>query len=123
MRKEQDRNREEQLERLFRMAGPDSIPAITPDPGLPARVRALAAAGDGAVERGLRRWTPRWAWVSMAGAAVACCVLFGAYLGYRAAEDLIPAPSAEEAEVLTAAWSQSGSIEVLGEYYDDEVME
>ena len=119
---EQDRNREEQLERLFRMAGPESIPALRPDPGLPARIRALAAAGDRAREEASRRWTPRWAWMSLAGATVAVCIFLGGYLGYHAASDLAAAESVD-AEVLTAAWSQSGSVDDLGDYYDDEVAE
>jgi hypothetical protein len=120
---ERDRHREEQLERLFRVAGPESIPMLEPDPGLPARVRALAQAGERARATAPRRWTPRWAWVSMASAAVAGSILIGAYLGSHAAADLAAPDSGDEAEMFTAAWSQSGSSEALGDVYDDEVME
>ena len=121
MTNERDRNREEQLERLFRTAGPEYLPLLTPDPGLPARIRALAAAGESEREPWWRRWTPRVAWVSLAGAAVAMCIFLGGYMGYHAATDLSAART-PEADILTAAWSQSGSVDDLARY-DDEVAE
>jgi hypothetical protein len=122
MTNERDRNREEQLERLFRVAGTEFLPVLTPDPGLPTRIRALAVA-EGA-EPAWRRWTTRWAWMPLAGATVAVCVLFGAYLGYRVAQDMAPGRAVDGAELITAAWSQTGSAEDLNALdYGDEVME
>jgi anti-sigma factor RsiW len=121
MTNERDRNREERLERLFRAAGPEYLPVLTPDPGLPARVRALAAAGESGREPAWRRWTPRVAWVSLAGATVAASIFIGGFMGYHAATDLA-ANEALDAEILTAAWSQSGSVEDL-DAFDDEVAE
>lgn len=120
MTNERDRNREEQLERLFRAAGPEYLPVLTPDPGLPARIRVIAAAGDIREPR-WRRWTPRVAWVSLAGATIAASIFIGGYMGYHAATDLA-ANEALDAEILTAAWSQSGSVEDL-DVFDDEVAE
>ena len=84
-----DRNREESLDRLFRSAGP--IASLQPDPHLPMRIRALAEAGVRAPEPHAARWTPRWAWVSLAGATFALSIMVGGYIGYRAWASTEPA--------------------------------
>jgi hypothetical protein len=106
--KERDRIRQEKLNRLFEMAGPESIPALTPEPGLPTRIRALA--GRGERTRGARRWM----WVPVAAMGVMVSLGAGGYLGYRAWESTQPLNSAtDEAGALMAAWSQSGFSEGL----------
>lgn len=120
---ERNRNHEESLDRLFQSAGPSSAPVLDPDPYLPARIRTLAAAG--ATTRTPVR-APRWAWVSFASAAVALCLFAGGYIGYRAWEFTRQNAdeSTGEAEVLLAAWSQSGFVEGLsGLDSDSEVQE
>lgn len=110
---EQDRTREEQLERLFATAGP--IPTLTPDPLLPMRVRALASSGGDGRARTVAR--PRWAWVSLASAAFALSIIAGGYLGYHAwaTAEQTTAESTGDAEVLVTAWLQSGFVEDLGQ--------
>lgn len=109
---EHDRKREEQLERLFAATGP--VPALTPDPALPMRVRALAASeGDRRTRTVVR---PRWAWVSLASAAFALSLIMGGYIGYRAwtSTEETTADSGD-AEVLVTAWLQSGFVEDIGQ--------
>lgn len=108
--KERDRNLEEQLTRLFELAGPESIPRLTPDPGLSARVRRLAESGTPAVRPA--RWTPHWAWVSLAGAAVAASIVLGGFIGYQAWQSSREASQITgEAELLMTAWTQSVLVE------------
>ncbi len=116
-----ERNREEQLERLFKTAGP--VPTLTPDPALPMHIRALAASDVHRASPGTAR--PRWAWLSLAGAAFALsmivAMIVGGYIGYGAwssteqAAVESPVESSDDAEVLVTAWLQSSFVEDLGQ--------
>ena len=123
---ERDPNREESLDRLFKATGA-SIPTLEPDPGLPLRVRELAAAEPPRRERTGSSWMrPRWTWVPLAGAAFALSLIAGGYIGYRAwsaTQDL--AIEQREADVFMTAWSQSGLAEDLSglDTRDNEVRE
>jgi hypothetical protein len=103
-----ERNREEQLERLFKAAGP--VPTLTPDPLLPMHVRALAASDVHRASPAVAR--PRWAWLSLAGAAFALSMIVGGYIGYGAWSST-EVESTDDAEVLVTAWLQSGFAEDL----------
>jgi hypothetical protein len=112
--KERDRNREEQLNRLFELAGPESIPMLTPDPGLPTRVRRLAAARTPDVRPA--RWSPRWAWVSFAGAAFAASIALGGFIGHHVWQSgRTNAVVTAEARLLMTAWTQSVMVEDVSE--------
>jgi hypothetical protein len=116
-----ERNREEQLERLFKTAGP--LPELTPEPLLPMRVRALAAS-DVSSPAAAR---PRWAWLSLAGAAFALSMIVGGYIGYGAwsSTEQTAVESTDDAEILVTAWLQSGFVEDLdqSDAAGDEVTE
>ena len=118
-----DRNREEQLERLFKTAGP--APTLTPDPLLPMRVRALAASDVQRPSPAPAR--PRWAWLSLGAAAFALSMIVGGYIGYGAwsSTEQTSVESADDAEVLVTAWLQSGFVEDLdqSDASGDEVTE
>jgi len=122
--KERDRNREEQLERLFGSAGPSSLPTLTPDPVLPSRIRALAA---GTTTPGPARtgWRPRWAWVPLAGVAVALSILAGGLVGYHAwlGSSQTTTEEFSDANAFVAAWSQSGLVDDLTQVGTGEVLE
>jgi hypothetical protein len=117
---EKDRHREEQLTRLFASAGPESIPTLEPDPGLPTRIRALAAAGS---ERSRTAFRLGWAWVSVASVVVMLAAGFGGYLGYRAASAKLASEQITEADAFMTALYQSGFVEDLNhlDTNDDEV--
>ena len=123
---ERDRNRQEKLDRLFERAGRMPMAELTPEPALPAQVRARAEAEARAASRPVRR-APRWAWVSFAGVAVAASIAAGTVLGYHVWLDTTSAPvtteSSADAETLMAAWSQSGFVEDLDAIESDEVNE
>lgn len=120
--KERDRHREEKLDRLFELAGRTFAPELAPEPGLPARVRARAEAEARAAAHPARR-APRWAWVSLATAAVALSMATGVSLGYRAWLATTSSASSSDAETLMAAWSQRGFVEELDTIGSDEVNE
>jgi hypothetical protein len=107
--KERDRHYEEQLERLFE-ASRASLPAIEPDPGLPAQIRAMAEDRAAVRPPAARRSRPRWAFVSLAGAALALSIMAGGYVGYRAwaATQDTSTDVTRDADTFMAAWSQSG---------------
>jgi len=107
--KNQERNREKQLERLFEESRA-SLPELEPDPGLPAHIRALAASR--AVSEGRRVAMPRrgLAWLPLAGVAFALSIVAGGYVGYRAWESSQdPAiQQIHETDAFSSALSQSG---------------
>jgi hypothetical protein len=119
---QRDRHREEQLDRLFQAGA--SIPTLEPDPGLPGRIRQLASVRTPAREAVGAGWMrPRWAWLSMAGAAFALSLFAGGYIGYRAWTASQDAATTDD--VLMTALSQSGLADDLGalDGADDEVQE
>jgi predicted anti-sigma-YlaC factor YlaD len=105
--KNQDQNREKQLERLF-LESRALLPGLEPDPTLPAHIRALVAA-DAVAARAL---TPRrrWAWLSLAGATVALSIFAGGYVGYRAWVSTQETASEQmgDADLFGSALAQSG---------------
>jgi hypothetical protein len=103
--KNQDQNREKHLERLF-LESRAALPALEPDPSLPARIRALAAMAT-PVSPAPRR---RWAWVSLAGATVALSIFAGGYVGYRAWASTQDTASEQlsDTDSFSAALAQSG---------------
>ena len=112
--KERDRNLEEQLNRLFELAGPESTPMLTPDPGLPTRVRRLADAGTPAARPA--GWSPRWAWLSFAGVAFAASIALGGFIGHHAWQSgRTDAGITAEAQLLVTAWTQSVMVEDVSE--------
>ena len=119
---DRDRTEQEKLTRLLQSAGPGSIPALEPDPHLPARIRAMAR--DGAPRRAPAREgagkQPRWAWLSLGTAALALSVLLGGYIGYRAGTSAVTSSSVSESasddDAFWNAWSQSGFEEDLRQF-------
>ena len=116
---ERDRIRDEKLTRLLKNAGPESIPALEPDPHLPTRIRAMTRDGL-ATPSTARKGAPgrlRWAWLSLGTAALAASVLVGGFIGYRAGTSSTTTLAAEESTsddvALWNAWSQSGFEEDL----------
>ncbi|HET6350245.1 MAG TPA: hypothetical protein VFH88_14295 [Candidatus Krumholzibacteria bacterium] len=114
--KEQNRHREEHLDRWLEHAGPASFPTLEPDPGLPDHIRALAARDRDPRPAGWSR--PRWGWISLASAACALSILLGGYIGYHAWASSQPATASvqsSDADMLMAAWAQSGFVEDLSQ--------
>ena len=107
--KNQDRNREKQLERLFEKSR-ELLPGLEPDPGLPAHIRALAAARDS-------RREPRrgWGWVSLAGATLALSIMTGGYVGYQVWKLSQNAATEQvgDTDAVASALSQSGFADEL----------
>jgi len=119
---DRDRIQDEKLTRLLQSAGPESIPALEPDPHLAARIRAMVR--DGVAQRapagGAAAIRPRWAWLSLGTAALALSVMLGGYIGYHAgtatATSTAVSESASDDEAFLSAWSQSGFAEDLGQF-------
>lgn len=123
---DRDRIQDEKLTRLLQSAGPGSIPALEPDPHLPARIRAMvqdemprrSPAGSAAVR-------PRWAWLSLGTAALALSVMVGGLIGYQAGTSTVTSGTALESEsasdddALWSALSQSGFAEDLSQLNTD----
>jgi len=104
---DRDRNLEKQLGRLFEESRA-SLPGLEPDPGLPAHIRALAAAR--AVESRRAPAPRRWAWVSLAGAAFALSIVAGGYVGYQmwaSSHDTTP-EQVRDTDAFASALAQSG---------------
>jgi len=79
---DRDRNIEMRLERLIEESRA-SLPHLEPDPGLPARVRAMGSAGSAGSGRRAGWPHRRWVWASFATAAVALSIFAGGYVGYH----------------------------------------
>lgn len=110
--KNDDMNREKQLQRLFAETRA-LLPELEPDATLPARIRAQAA-NEQRPHRAPRRG---WAWASLATAAFALSIATGGYMGYRlwaTTENTQNEQMSESDAIAAAAFSQHGFADLAG---------
>src|SRR6188474_1507115 len=101
---EYEKRMDEELDRLLMCVRADTSPLPTPDPGLPARVRATAFRTTTTAHERPRRWV----WASLVVAALMLVAGTGAYVGFGAAARSPGHQQSNDADVFITAISQSG---------------
>lgn len=112
---EYDKRMDEELDRLLACVRADTSPLPTPDPGLPARVRATALRTTTA------HWCPRrWVWASLVVVALMLVAGTGAYVGLGAAAHSPSHQQSNDADVFITALSQSGFGDEISRLHSEE---
>jgi anti-sigma factor RsiW len=111
----------DKMTRLLDQMNPALLPLLTPDPAVPARIRAMAASGktqaaetgDRRTRSGNRRFA--WARVSLAGAALAAAVIAGVLLGRGLATNT---RYPQETDLATAYYEAFSPTDIAGGWAD-----
>jgi anti-sigma factor RsiW len=111
----------EKMTLLFEKTDPALLPRLTPDPYLPARIRALSASRKTrpASRRASLEWfghrRTAWARVSLAGAALSLAVIAGVLLGRGISAS---GSYAQESELASAYYEAFAPTDVAGGWAD-----